>query len=225
MIRSGIVLSLLTFVGFSVFCISIEAPLIQDDILKRSQDLLLAHHIPISGLSVNGRDVILTGPSDSVLTSPHTLHLLEQMKGVRVVTVRHQDGASDAYPDSSLRPSGNTQQHEIQQKVDGVLQNKEISFERGTAVLTPESEALLDRISSLLLEASSLQCDIRGYYDAGTDSRDNWTLALQRTLAVEDYLISKGVAEWRLSTHASQAGELSDRRPANRIVDLLVEVR
>lgn len=222
--RISVLVNIAVFVGFSGLYIFTEAPLIQADILKRCQDVLLARNLPAKDLSVDGQDVFLSGPPESAVTAPRTRHLLEQVRGVRLVAVKAGDSTGDISPDSGNRPSSNWQQRDTQLKIDRVLKNQEITFETGDAVLTPEGEALLDKISSFLMEASSLQCEIRGFYNTAADSHQNWTLALQRTLATEDYLIGKGVAEWRLSTQASQANN-GDGRPANRVIDLVVEVR
>jgi outer membrane protein OmpA-like peptidoglycan-associated protein len=228
--RTGIFLDLMAFLGFSIFCISTEAPLIQQDILKRCQDALLMDHISIRGLSVDGRDVILSGPADSALMSARARLSLEGLAGVRTIRTEPISAAGNAEMDRLddnriAEPPTKSQQSEAQNRIDTILQNEALGFKADTATLTPESERSLDKIAAILSSSPNLLCDIRAYDSHPRDAHKTWVLALQRALATEDYLVAKGIAEWRLSTQALQTGERSDGRRTDRIVDLVVRVR
>jgi outer membrane protein OmpA-like peptidoglycan-associated protein len=233
--RTGIILNLLAFLGFSVFCISTEAPLIQQDILKRCQDALLTHRISIRGLAVDGRDVILSGGPDAAITSFRARFALEGVLGVRTVRTRllsdgqsttgSQGAASEVVDGNPVLEPPTSGQQTAQIKIDAILQRQPISFKTDLATLTPQAEQALDEIASILSASPNLFCDIRGYDSHPREARQNWVLALQRALATEDYLQAKGIADWRLSTQALQTGESSDGRQTDRIVDLVVKAR
>ena len=72
--------------------------------------------------------------------------------------------------------------------------------------LTPRSRIVLDSIVSILSRAPNLRCEIRGISQASPNEQKEWMMSLQRALATEDYLVSKGVADWRLSAQAFRTG-------------------
>jgi outer membrane protein OmpA-like peptidoglycan-associated protein len=246
--RPAIVLDLAAFIGVSVFSISTEAPIIQQDILKRCQATLLLHHIDTKGLMVDGRDVVLSGGSGSLVVSSLARSAIESVNGVRVVRVKvlsEGQGATgsddsllgrfpsdhssagqfpaDQFPaDQALKP---TTLGEVQEKIDRVLENQEIAFKADSTALTPEDEVVLDRVAAYLAEAPGLLCEIRGYDSEPLEMRQNWVLALQRSLATEDYLEIKGIADWRLSARVFRAGEGTPGRRGDHPVDLVVKTR
>lgn len=235
--RTAVFLELAAFLGVSAFCIATQPPLLQQDILKRCQDALLVRHLPIRGLSVDGRDVVLTGSPDSPILSPQALQAVNSVPGVRSVKTVSSGNAeprtpsddptapASVEPPSALTPATAAQQQDVQLKIDRLLAAESINFKPDTAVLTVESSLVLDKIVSYLTEAPSLSCEIRGYDSQPREYRQNWVLALQRALATEDYLESKGIAAWRLSTHAFQVGQETAGRPSDRIVDFVVRAR
>ena len=249
--RSAIFLNLAAFFGVGVFCISTDAPIIQQDIKERCQDTLLLHRISIKGLDVDGRDVILTGAPESALLSPPARSAVAAVRGVRAVLTRVLPAgpapASDIGANESTSPQTPNPllQQEVQRKIDRVLENQGISFKADTTALTPQSELALDQIATYLAQAPSLLCEIRGYdiqlpeageAEAGQnnlqqrdlhqiETRQNWVLALQRALAAEDYLEGKGIADWRLSTRAYHVGEGTEGRRTDRPLDLVVRTR
>jgi outer membrane protein OmpA-like peptidoglycan-associated protein len=228
--RTAILINLAIFVGFSVFCISTQAPLIQEDILKRCQDVLTMHHIPIRGLTVDGRDVVLSGAPESAIASARARRVVQQVPGVRTVRTKLISAGAKGVPHSSddngvPELPTSTQQREVQARIDGVLQNQSITFRPDSAVLTPESGAVLDQIAAYLAESPTVLCEIRGYDSQSREARQKWLLALQRALAAEDYLESKGIADWRLSTRVFQIGEGTEGRRTDRVVDFVVKAR
>lgn len=224
--RPAIFLNLAAFVGVSVFCVSTDAPIIQQDIRKRCQDTLLIHRISTQGLAVDGRDVILTGDLDSSLLSPATRATLAAVDGVRVVITHPHALEPTAFENSRLP------QQEVQHKIDTLLENQDIAFKADTTSLTSDSELALDKVVSYLAQAPNLLCEIRGYdmppsaaSHNQNETHQNWVLALQRALAVEDYLESKGIADWRLSTRAFHMGEAPDGRRNTHPLDFVVRSR
>ena len=97
--QRGIVLSVavLAFGLLCFFCIRMHAPMIQQDVIRTGASVLAANHIPSQGMSVDGRDVLLTGPAGSAQVSEATQKLAASVEGVRMVNVR----TTDAQPDAS----------------------------------------------------------------------------------------------------------------------------
>jgi len=225
--RPAIVINLAAFLGVGVFCVSTDAPLIQQDILKRCQDILLMHRVSIRGLAVDGRDVLLSGDAQSPILSPVILSAVEHVRGVRVVKTRVLSASSpssgNSLPANSV-PVG-AKPEDIQRKIDQVLENQGISFKTDTTTLTPESELALDKIATYLAGAPGLVCEIRGYDSQTQALHQNWVLALQRALAAEDYLEGKGIPDWQLSTRAIHSGEHMPEHRANRTMDFYVHAK
>lgn len=226
--RTAILLDLTAFVGVSVFCIITQAPLIQQDILKRSQDALLTHRIQIRGLAVDGRDVVLNGTADAAIASVRAQRIVEEVAGVRRVRIEVLEGTQANSPgslESGLESATEGQQKDVQAKIDSVLENQSITFQTDSAVLTAESEAVLNKIIVYLKETPNLACEIRGYNSQPRGARQDWVMAFQRALATEDYLEARGIADWRLSTRAFQTGEGGEVRRTDRVVDLVVRAK
>jgi outer membrane protein OmpA-like peptidoglycan-associated protein len=223
--RPAIFVDLAAFVLVSVFCISTEAPIIQQDILWRCQDALLLHRIPIRGLSVDGRDVLLSGSKQSPITSKRARSAVEAVNGVRVVTIRVSPAVAQAPAGGSVEPS-------VQQEIDRLLGKEGIAFKAGTTSLTPESESALDKIATYLSEASSLQCEIRSSDAATPEVKQDRMLAFERALATEDYLEAKGIAGARLSIDTYHPGntfhageDAASRTSDNQESFLIVRIR
>jgi outer membrane protein OmpA-like peptidoglycan-associated protein len=235
--RAALILNLAAFLFVTVICLSTQAPIIQQEILKRCQDELLNHHLSLEGLAVDGRDVTLSGRPYDAVTSVRARRLLAQVRGVRVVKTRvltvqseaggkaKQEPAPGSDGDAALTPGTIAEQNMIQDKIDAALRQRAITFKTDSAVLMPETGAVLDLIAASLAENPNVACEIRGYDSHPLEIRQGRELALQRALATEAYLASKGVGAWRLSAHAFRIGEGAGGRPADRVVDVVVKAR
>ncbi len=73
-----------------------------------------------------------------------------------------------------------------------------VNFRSGSAQLTPESEAVLDRVAASLVANPAVRVEVAGHTDASGSRALNTRLSLARAEAVRNYLISKGVASDRL---------------------------
>jgi outer membrane protein OmpA-like peptidoglycan-associated protein len=249
--RTAVFLNLATFLAFVLLCEVTQAPMIQEDVLKRCQDAFMAHGIPIQGLSVEGRDVVLRGLPQSEIVSSRTYSLAAGLSGVRAVrtdVVKQMPAPSEEKVAAS---AASERQREIQDRIDGLLGKQKIDFRPDGAQLTLASEKVLDEASRYLSEAPSLRCEIWVYANESPAARQSVMWAMLRALSTEDYLIGKGIAEWRLSTYALREGDkgqdgaqkvgqeesavpaapasslsfMAGRRRLNRTVDLVVRAR
>ena len=76
---------------------------------------------------------------------------------------------------------------------------KNVFFASGSAKLLPKSYKALDEAIKLLKEDESLMVDVDGHTDASGKADKNQTLSEARATAVKDYLVSKGIADSRLT--------------------------
>ena len=79
------------------------------------------------------------------------------------------------------------------------LAAKNIFFATGSAKLLPKSFKSLDEVIGLLKTDESLMVDIDGHTDATGTAEKNQTLSESRATAVKTYLVSKGIADTRLT--------------------------
>ncbi|MCS6905874.1 MAG: OmpA family protein [Bacteroidia bacterium] len=102
-----------------------------------------------------------------------------------------------------------------------------IQFEFNKATLRPESFVELDRLVSLMNDASTLVIEIAGHTDNVGSPEYNLKLSRERAAAVRDYLLSKGISPDRV--RAEGYGEtkplVDNKTEANRAINRRVEFR
>jgi outer membrane protein OmpA-like peptidoglycan-associated protein len=102
-----------------------------------------------------------------------------------------------------------------------------ITFETGKATISPESDALLDQVAAALETAPDLVLEVAGHTDNVGTPASNQTLSEQRAEAVRSALVSRGVAESRLTAKGyGQSAPIADNRTEdgrakNRRVELV----
>ena len=98
-----------------------------------------------------------------------------------------------------------------------------VNFKTGSAVLTPESQVILDRTASALIHAPHVKVEVAGFTDSVGDATYNLALSNERSLVVVQYLTGKGVAatqliskgygeEYPIASNATPAGRQKNRR-------------
>ena len=209
--------ALLAFALFCVFCVWHHAPMIQHDIMARTEQSLAAN-VSTDGLVVDGRDVLLRGPVGSAMVSPQARDIAAKVNGVRVVNVEEittvASKSSAAAPDAKTVTAKTESQHNI----DTVLRNGVVEFQSASALLTPRGRATLNQIVPILAASPALLCEIDGYTDALGDPQRNLALSERRAAASKNYLVGKGIAASRLSTagYGSAKPIASNDTPAGR---------
>lgn len=104
-----------------------------------------------------------------------------------------------------------------------VLVLEGVHFKSGSATLTPSSLAKLDKAASALIRSPHVKVEVAGFTDNVGDSKRNLDLSTERSLAVVQYLTSKGVAATQLTargygeenpiaSNATAAGRQKNRR-------------
>jgi outer membrane protein OmpA-like peptidoglycan-associated protein len=102
-----------------------------------------------------------------------------------------------------------------------------VNFETGKAELTPDSETILNGVAESLVANDSIRVQVTGHTDNTGSLAVNRRLSLARARAVRDYLVSKGVAEDRLTARGMgpdqpiASNRTAEGRAQNRRVELI----
>lgn len=108
---------------------------------------------------------------------------------------------------------------------------RSILFNPSSDQLTDGSFTALDTLATLLLDHPELHLTIEGYTDNSGQPKKNLVLSQKRALAVEKYLISKGVPATRLKSagygqeHPLADNQTEEGRAANRRVELKISTQ
>jgi outer membrane protein OmpA-like peptidoglycan-associated protein len=170
--------------------------MIQQDVSGRVAQSLAVNHVPSQAISVDGRDVFLTGPAQSAQVSDDTVKLAESVEGVRVVKAQ----ITDSQPDASTVTAPAAATVESQGKLDTLLQNDVVEFNPASAELTEHGRQVLDQVAPVLLASPALNCEIQGHTDSQGNPDANKDLSYRRAIATKNYLVNKGITPERLTT-------------------------
>ena len=139
-----------------------------------------------------------------------------------------QDYCQDTPPDSIVLPSGCHLTKGAPLELVGVF------FDFNGTALRPESHEVLDRVAAVLRQQHQVVVEIGGHTDARGRETTNLKMSTERAKAVHDYLISRGIAAYRLryrgygssqpvAPNTLPSGEDSaEGRARNRRVDMRV---
>jgi len=87
----------------------------------------------------------------------------------------------------------------VQASIDEQIAGQTIEFDVGSASISSRGVALLDRLLPILHGAAQTRVEIGGHTDNTGDPTYNLDLSRRRAMAVQQYLISRGVDEKRLT--------------------------
>ncbi len=99
-----------------------------------------------------------------------------------------------------------------------------VMFEKSTNKILASSFAELDRLAAMLQKYPSLKLRIEGHTDLIGDAALNMKLSTERATTVADYLVSKGIAQDRITAigYGSTRPLVKDSNPKNRRVEFIV---
>lgn len=195
--------------------------MIQQDVSQRVQSVLASHQIPSGGMSVDGRDVLLTGPTGSIQVADSTRKLVADTEGVRAVSVR----TTEVTPDASTIPTKN----ETQRKLDMLLRQDVVEFNPASADLSAHGREVLDQVASLLAAAPASSWEIQGNTDSQGNPEANLALSYRRAVETRNYLVNKGIAPERLTTKGYgdtqpiAGNETAEGRRKNRRINFVLK--
>jgi outer membrane protein OmpA-like peptidoglycan-associated protein len=102
-----------------------------------------------------------------------------------------------------------------------------VNFETGKSTLTPESETILNGVAESLVANDTIRVEVVGHTDNTGSLALNRRLSLERAQAVRQYLVSRGVAEDRLTARGMGPDQpvASNRTAEGRAQNRRVELR
>jgi outer membrane protein OmpA-like peptidoglycan-associated protein len=140
------------------------------------------------------------------------------------------DGVNDAADRCPSTPSGVEVDAEgcqvLFQPTKKTLILEGVTFETGKSTLTPESETILNGVAESLVANDSIRVQVTGHTDNTGSLALNRRLSRARADAVRTYLISRGVAEDRLTARGFgpdqpiASNKTAEGRAQNRRVEL-----
>lgn len=139
-----------------------------------------------------------------------------------------KDGVADANDDCPDTAAG-TVVNNRGCKLKASISLENVQFKTGTAVLSGDSRATLDKVAKTLKDNEHLSFVVAGHTDRMGNYDRNMALSKARAKSVREYLISKGVASGRLTAvgHGSDkpvaSNDTRQGRSQNRRVELLLK--
>ncbi|MEZ5099978.1 MAG: OmpA family protein [Thermoleophilia bacterium] len=116
----------------------------------------------------------------------------------------------------------------LQRRLDQRLDGATIAFEPGSATLTDEGEAALERIVRPLQRATGVVVEVQGHTDSEGGAPGNLLLSQDRAEAVVAFLVERGVPIGLLAakgygeTRPRATNDTEDGRARNRRIELVV---
>ena len=84
---------------------------------------------------------------------------------------------------------------ECQAGVDKITESSKISFRSGSAYVSPESNAILDRVAAALKACDGLTIAVEGHTDDNGDRNVNKTMSQERADRIKAGLVDRGISE------------------------------
>lgn len=148
---------------------------------------------------------------------------------------RDKDGTvdkNDLCPDTPGPKSNKGCPELITEKDKEIIeQASKVLFDSGRATLRPESYAVLDQLADLILGLAAkhdkLKVRLEGHTDTDGANASNLTLSRDRSRAVKDYLVTKGIDIMTISTAGYGEDRLKvepERTPADKQANRRVEI-
>jgi OOP family OmpA-OmpF porin len=113
-------------------------------------------------------------------------------------------------------------------EVEAVIELDGVHFDFDKATLKPEAKAVLNEAAALLAKHERVVVEVAGHTDSTGPEAYNQKLSERRAMAVQDYLVEKGVRASRLSAKGYgesmpvASNDTKEGRAENRRVELIV---
>lgn len=102
--------------------------------------------------------------------------------------------AKSLNPTYTIKSSLTVTARSTQDLLNNALDDRTITFESGSAVITVDGERLLDKIATILRKVGPTRLLIAGHTDNVGNRQANILLSIRRASAVKSYLVDHGVA-------------------------------
>jgi outer membrane protein OmpA-like peptidoglycan-associated protein len=109
-----------------------------------------------------------------------------------------RDGVEVDRGTNPLDPSDDIKKPELKTAVGAAIVLEGVTFRSGSANITPQSEAILQKALNTMRQNPSIEVEIRGHTDNTGGRSTNMRLSQQRAESVRSYLVNRGIAPARL---------------------------
>lgn len=219
------------FLGFAgliliiVCCLLFKTAHIENDISVRAQSALSETIFPAVVLSVDGRDVSLTGTVGSTQEKEEAEKNLSAVYGIHAV-----NNMLEVLPQEEDAIEKNSVKTLIQDVRDGFSRIETVEFKTGKSIISPESEENLRNLASILINHPDIKIEIGGHADSSGDRDSNLILSKERANAVLAWLVQNNINQERLSAigygdtrpladNSTSSGRRNNRRVTFKILE------
>jgi outer membrane protein OmpA-like peptidoglycan-associated protein len=202
------------------YCLPHDAHHIQHDLTSKTAAVLAANNFSASSMTVDGRDIVLSGNEGAPEVSDGAVKLVKAIWGVR--TVRINIVNRGAAPKSVVTVE---QAHAAAAAIAGILKLRNVEFYSGSDRLTPDGQRTLSEVATVLGKYPGMPVEIAGHTDSNGVPAENLHLSRLRAESVKRYLMNKGIAGGNLTplgfgqTQPIAGNETAAGRQANRRVE------
>lgn len=209
-------------------CASCEAPKIQADLSTASAAALSERGIDLGkGLLLDGRDAWLTGEAAGEQVKTEAERAVAAVWGVRIVHNLLTVAGTDSPAPAAGAPAATAA--DAQRAIDDAMAGRVLELESGSDRLTANGRALVDELAALLERFPDARVEVAGHTDSQGPAQGNLDLSRRRAQSVRSRLISRGIAESRLTAQGYGEerpiadNETAEGRFKNRRVELVVQ--
>jgi outer membrane protein OmpA-like peptidoglycan-associated protein len=198
------VLGALALAGLAALCLRSHGLQIPADISARVGAALATVGLdPARVLSVDGRDVILSGEVDRMVDRSRLLSIVQSVRGVRTVSDRFTVSAPEpALPESRLEATPTLEETRRPEPPAAgpaaAVSFPTLHFKYDSTELTDESLPLLDQVVAALKARPGMRVELAAHTDASGNPAYNLDLSARRARAVLELLKTQGIDERRL---------------------------
>jgi len=196
---------------------------IEADLTGRSSRALQAAGLSTVDVSFVGRDG--TVRARTAADADRALTIVRAQEGVRVATAivlpTTPAPSPSAAPSPAPSPSPSTPP-EVQTQLTELPR---ITFENGSATLTPEGRAVVENVATILKAHPTARVRIEGHTDSTGTPESNLLLSQARAETVRATLAALGIAADRMTTAGFGATQplVPDNSPANQAINRRVQ--
>lgn len=228
------ILGLIAASILAYFCISQHIQTIPADIKARTFDELSDSGLGAVGVSMDGRDVVLSG-----IVETDEAKLNAEKRALTVEGVRRIDNRIIVVPPVQPEPvevvQAITSEHEIaeennkcEQNLTDIMSKHTILFAFGSANIDDKSTSLLDNIADIAKTCPKSKIIVNGYTDNVGSDTANQNVSQKRAQSVADYLSNKSglTQEIKAVGHGEanpiDSNDTSEGRAKNRRIEFNV---
>lgn len=173
------------------FCVQQHVRSIPSDIQNRTYDALQAENLGSIGVSIDGRDITLSGLVIREKTKQRAINVASQVSGVR--SVRDAIMVAEPVlpdPDIVLTPELSLKQinEQCEQDISFFMEDKNISFTSGSSTIEQSNYALLEEIARIAGNCIESRLVVEAYTDNSGSKEGNLLVSKKRAEAIATYL-------------------------------------